>query len=73
MTDAPINLRRARKARARAEARAQADANAAAHGVPKGARQSAAALTRLADRRLDGAKIENESAPPAADDPDDAS
>lgn len=58
MSDAPINLRRARKARARAEARAQAEASAARHGVPKAARTAAAALTRLTERRLDGARRE---------------
>ncbi|MGF1660795.1 MAG: DUF4169 family protein [Rubrimonas sp.] len=71
MTDAPINLRRARKARARAEARAQGDANAAAHGVPKAARDAASALTRLADRRLDGARVEDApvARPKVEDDP----
>jgi hypothetical protein len=54
-----INLRRARKAKARADAGAQAAANRAAHGRSKVAK---AAERRAADRlvrTLDGAKRED--------------
>ncbi len=55
-----INLRMARKARARAQDKAQADANRAQHGRSRGERQATEAeLVRL-HRTVDGAKRERE-------------
>lgn len=50
----PVNLRQARKLRARAADRAAADANAARHGISKADRDHAHARTAQADRLLDG-------------------
>lgn len=65
MSDAPkiVNLRRARKARARAETRAAADANAARHGTPKPARDLAEARRAKAERELDGHRRSPAEAP----------
>lgn len=49
-----VNLRQARKRRARMAARAEADANAARHGEPKAARRLREAEAGLEARRLDG-------------------
>jgi hypothetical protein len=49
-----VNLRRARKARARDAARAEADANAARHGTPT-------ALRRLGKARREKAAREHEA------------
>jgi len=57
MTGTPINLRRARKARARAAARARADENAVRHGLTGGARRADEAERDRAARALDGARI----------------
>lgn len=54
MNEGPINLNRARKARARAEARQQADENALRHGRTKAERLAEAAKKALANKRLDG-------------------
>lgn len=51
-----INLRRARKAKARAGQAAQADANRIQHGLPKAERTLAAARRDLDGARLDGAQ-----------------
>jgi hypothetical protein len=51
-----INLRRARKARARTEAAAKADANRIAHGTPTALKDLARARRDQADHQLDGAK-----------------
>lgn len=48
-----INLRRARKTRARDAARREGDANAAAFGRTKAERRHSDAEKRLAERRLD--------------------
>ena len=48
---APVNLNRARKARAREEARRRADANAARHGRTKAERQAEAAEAERLARR----------------------
>ncbi len=53
MTGSPINLNRARKARARAEARWRADANAVKFGRSKAERLLAAAQNEKAHRMLD--------------------
>ncbi len=52
----PVNLNKARKAKAREADRAKADANAALSGVTKAARSLAKAAERQAQRRLDGLK-----------------
>jgi hypothetical protein len=54
-----LNLRRARKAKARAEKDRAADANRIAHGTPKALRKLEAArrekeLSRLESKKLDG-------------------
>jgi hypothetical protein len=49
-----VNLRKARKARARDAATAAADANRAAHGQPKAVKSLAEARRRKAARDLDG-------------------
>ena len=54
-----INLRRARKAKARAERDKTAQANRAAHGTPKALKKLEQArkeqeLSRLASKKLDG-------------------
>ena len=51
---APVNLNRARKARARDEARRRADANALRHGRTKAEREARAAEAERAARRHDG-------------------
>lgn len=54
----PINLNRARKARARAGAKAKAAENRIAFGRPKAERASTAAETARAGKDLDGKKRE---------------
>jgi hypothetical protein len=53
-----VNLRTARKARARADAEATAAANRAAHGRSKAQKQADAAEQSRRDATLDGAKID---------------
>ncbi len=53
MTGKPVNLRRARKQKAREEARAEADANAARHGEAKPVRSLREARGELEVRRLE--------------------
>jgi hypothetical protein len=57
MTDL-INLRRARKARARAEKDKQAEANRVAHGTPKTLRDLEKARSELAARRLENRRLD---------------
>ncbi|HEX3651715.1 MAG TPA: DUF4169 family protein [Rhizomicrobium sp.] len=52
-----VNLRRARKSKARAEAAAQADANRAKHGVSKCERDLAKARAEMLDRDLAARKL----------------
>ncbi len=59
MTGEVVNLRLARKSRARAEAKATADANAAKHGLSKAERRQQAAEADLAARRLDAHRRED--------------
>jgi hypothetical protein len=59
MTGKPVNLRRARKVRAREEARAEADANAARHGEAKPVRSLREARDALETRRLEGHRRED--------------
>jgi len=56
-----INLRRARKTKAREEAAAAAAQNRASHGRSKAKRAQANALSTLDARRLDGAKRETDT------------
>jgi hypothetical protein len=56
-----VNLRQARKARARADKRAAADANAIAHGESAAARSLRAARADRARRLLDGARRGDEN------------
>lgn len=53
-----VNLRMARKAKARAETKAQADANRAQHGRSKNERKATEAEIDRIDRTVDGAKRE---------------
>ncbi|MEO0682326.1 MAG: DUF4169 family protein [Pseudomonadota bacterium] len=54
-----VNLRHARKRRARAADRAKADANAARHGRSKAERDADAAEAGREARRLDGHRLED--------------
>lgn len=54
MTERPINLNRARKARAREEARRQADENAVKFGRSKAENARDKAQSDAQDSRLDG-------------------
>ena len=58
MTGEVINLRRARKAKARTEAATTATANRAAHGRTKAEKIAAKADAERAAKALDGAKRE---------------
>jgi len=53
-----INLRMARKARARKEAATQAQANRARHGQTKAQKQQASAEQERITRIVDGARLE---------------
>ncbi len=55
-----INLRRARKAKARAEKDKTAEANRVAHGTPKTLRNLAEARKDMGEQRLSGHRLENE-------------
>ena len=54
----PINLRRARKAKAKAEKTKAADDNRVAHGIAKPARKLAEARAEKARQTLAGHKLE---------------
>lgn len=54
-----INLRRARKAKARAVAETQAAANRVAFGRTRAEKQADATARARAERRLDGAALED--------------
>ena len=58
-----VNLRRARKARARGEKEAQAAANRAKHGRPKAERRRDEAATEMERRRLDGKRLDPKDDP----------
>jgi hypothetical protein len=58
MTAEIVNLRRARKAKARAEAQARADENRAKFGRPKAERELADRSKSHADRQLDAHRRE---------------
>jgi hypothetical protein len=55
-----INLRRARKAKAKAEKAKTAEANRVAHGTPKAVRDLAKAKTELAARRLENRRLDDD-------------
>lgn len=55
-----VNLRMARKARARADKAISAEANRAAHGTSKAAKAARKAEDRRASRQLDGMKLDRE-------------
>ena len=59
MADKPINLRLRRKQKARDDKHKRADAATAASGISRLDRETAAKLTRLDTRRLDGHRLEN--------------
>jgi hypothetical protein len=52
-----VNLRRARKAKAKAEKEKTAEANRVTHGTPKAARDLAKAKTELAAKRLESSRL----------------
>ena len=52
-----VNLRRARKARARADKERQAEQNRLVHGRPRAEREAEAAARDLAARHLDGNRL----------------
>jgi hypothetical protein len=58
VTGKPVNLRRARKHKARQQARTGADANAARHGEAKPVRSLREAQDELEARRLEGHRRE---------------
>lgn len=60
MSGPVVNLRAARKRRARAAGRAEADANAARHGQTKADRARLAAEAARAKRALDGARRDDD-------------
>ena len=55
-----VNLRRARKAKARGEKDKTAQANRVAHGTPKALRNLAEVRKDKADQRLSGHKLEDD-------------
>jgi len=59
MTGKIINLRRARKQKARTGARTEADSNAARHGEAKAVRPLREARAELEAKRLDGHRRED--------------
>jgi hypothetical protein len=56
-----VNLRHARKAKARADAAAQADGNRIAHGVSKGERKLTKMQANKAERALASRKLEEKT------------
>ena len=62
-----VNLRQARKARARTEAEAKAARNRATHGRTKAERQSSAAQSDLDARRLAAHRLEKTPDPGPSD------
>ena len=56
-----INLKRARKAKAKADKEKTAEANRVLHGTPKALRNLAKSAADKADQALSGHKLEDES------------
>ncbi len=63
MTAELINLRRARKRRARTAAETAAEANRLTHGVSTAQKRLASARRAQADKRLDGHRVTEGDAP----------
>ncbi|MEM7523984.1 MAG: DUF4169 family protein [Pseudomonadota bacterium] len=61
-----VNLRQARKARARAEAKAAAEASSARHGRTKAARLAERATSDRSAAHLDAHKLDREADPKGA-------
>ena len=59
MAATPVNLNRARKARAREEARRKADANAVRHGRTRAERKATEAEAAREARRLEGHRTDD--------------
>lgn len=55
-----VNLRRARKAKAKAEKDKAAEANRTLHGTPKRVRDLAKAKTELTAKRLENSRLEDD-------------
>lgn len=55
-----VNLRRARKAKAKAEKEKTAEANRVTHGTPKAVRDLAKAKTELAAKRLEEGRLDDD-------------
>jgi hypothetical protein len=55
-----VNLRQARKAKARVEKEKQAEANRVAHGTPKALRKLEQARTELASKRLENKRLDDD-------------
>ena len=62
-----VNLRQAKKRRARDEKRREADGNAARHGRTKAEREAETLQSDLAARRLSGHLIEDDASATATD------
>jgi hypothetical protein len=62
-----INLRRARKAKARSQAQAEAAENRAKHGRPKAERETSGKVKSLAERRLDAHQRSDTDTGPSTD------
>ena len=60
----PVNLNKARKARARADRKAQADRNAVLHGLPKAERHRAKAEAERVTRLHEGTRRTGPEDPP---------
>ena len=56
-----INLRRARKAKAKAEKSKTAEANRTLHGTPKKLRDLAKARTELSTKRLENSRLSHDT------------
>ena len=60
MTGEIVNLRRARKAKARADAAAQAEANRTKHGISKSVRDLAKTRVQKTERDLAAGKLDEQ-------------
>lgn len=55
-----VNLRQARKQKARHEKEVVAEANRVKHGVSKSSHQKAKAVARISDRKLSGHRLDED-------------
>ena len=69
MTAEIVNLKRARKAKARAERETVAEANRRLHGRSKAERDQEAGVKRLEEERLAGHRRDGEAAPRDREEP----